>query len=112
MIHSQDFTSQLTDKHFTNITFRQQVSLINRFHTGGPVACRLGNKTGRIALKSCYKTAASEGKSRVCPNRNTISPEAIPARKSQYGEAGWPDVFRQVHPLFVRPWFLPLLCPS
>lgn len=44
MIHSQDFTSQLTDKHFTDITFRRQVSLINRFYTGGPVACRPGEQ--------------------------------------------------------------------
>lgn len=42
--------------------------------------------TRDIALKSCYKTAASENK--VYPNRNTISPEVISARKSRCSEVG------------------------
>lgn len=62
MIPSLDFTSHLTGKHFTNITFRRQVNLINGFPTGGLFACSVGNRTGPIVLQSCYKTAASEGK--------------------------------------------------
>lgn len=40
-----DFTSQLTDKHFTNITFRRQISLINRFYTGSLLHAGWGTGT-------------------------------------------------------------------
>lgn len=45
MNNSLDFTSQLTDKHFTNITFRRQISLINRFYTGSLLHAGWGTGT-------------------------------------------------------------------
>lgn len=59
MIHPPDFTNQLTDKRFTTGC---RLTSLTGFQAGGLLRAASGPGPGPIVLKSCYKTAASEGK--------------------------------------------------
>ncbi len=68
-----------------------------------PAAGLFSNTTCDFPLKSCYKTAASEGKAKCIHTDTWYHLKSSQRGKvdAVNGRRGWPDVFRQVDSLFV-----------